>query len=94
MICVRIAYSSPDRNIDRANLLEAHKAFLRSGALTVLQSGPIFDQEGVQTGAIVIADAPDIETMKAVCAKDPFVMHGIYDRISFSEWRVTIGQVV
>jgi uncharacterized protein YciI len=93
MICVRIAYSSPDRSTDRAKLLEAHKAFLRSGSLTVLQSGPMFDQDGVQTGAIVIAEAPDIETMQAICAKDPFVMHGIYDRISFSEWRITIGQV-
>lgn len=91
MICVRISYSSPDRVADRANFLDAHKAFLRSGRLTVLQSGPVFDQEGVQTGAIVVADTPDIETMKAICAEDPFAIHGLYDRISFLEWRLTIG---
>ncbi|MGI4748380.1 MAG: YciI family protein [Janthinobacterium lividum] len=90
MICIRIAHNAPDRAVDRAGLLAAHKTFLRSGCLTVLQSGPIFDQEGNQVGAIVVADTPDIGTMEAICAEDPFVIHGIYHRISFLEWRITV----
>lgn len=93
MICVRIAYTALNRETDRAGLLAAHKAFLRSGSLTVLQSGPIFDQEGKQTGAVVVAETLDIETMKAICAQDPFIVHGIYHHVTFFEWRITLGHV-
>jgi uncharacterized protein YciI len=93
MICVRTAYSAPDRTIERGRFLEAHKDFLRSGRLTVLQSGPIFDQDGNQTGGIIVAEVSDIAGMEAICAKDPFVVHGVYDRITFAEWRITLGHI-
>ena len=92
MICARLAWSNADKTAERAIHLEGHKQFLRSGALDVLQSGPLFDANGVQVGALIVAEVADIETMCAVCAEDPFAIYDIYDRITFLEWRITTGR--
>lgn len=94
MICARIAWSAPDRADERAAHLEAHKRFLRSGKLDVLQSGPVFDDSGEQLGALIVAEVADVATMRAICADDPFAIHGVYDRISFMEWRITAGRQI
>ena len=93
MICIRLAYSDPGKVLERDAQLAAHKAFLRSGRLRILQSGPIFDADGRQAGALVVAEVPDLATMQAICAEDPFALNGIYDRTVFMEWRLTLGQV-
>lgn len=92
MICARLAFSAPASTTDRAIHFEAHRAFLRSGRLRVLQSGPLFDDAQTQIGALVVADIPSLAEMQAVCSEDPFVVHGIYDRVMFFEWRQTIGR--
>ena len=93
MICIRLAYSDPGKAAERDLHLAAHKAFLRSGRLLILQSGPVFDAEGQQAGALVVAETPDLATMRELCAEDPFAVHGIYDRTLFMEWRLTLGQI-
>lgn len=92
MICARIAWSAPDKTAERNACLEDHKQFLRSGRLDILQSGPVFGDTGGQLGALIVADVPDIATMRRICAEDPFAVHGIYDRITFVEWRITAGR--
>lgn len=90
MICVRLAYSDPDKAEERDIHLPAHKAFLRSGRLHILQSGPLFGGDGLQTGALIVARTTDQATMEALCADDPFTVHGIYRETVFMEWRVTL----
>jgi uncharacterized protein YciI len=92
MICARIAWSAADKTAERAAYIEDHKRFLRSGKLDVLQSGPVFDEGGNQQGALVVAEVADIATMRRICAEDPFDIHGIYDRVTFLEWRITAGR--
>ncbi|MFX8320094.1 hypothetical protein ABTL33_18710, partial [Acinetobacter baumannii] len=43
-------------------------------------------------GMGVVADVADIATMQAICADDPFAVHGVYDHIEFVEWRITTGR--
>lgn len=92
MICARMAWSAAGSDAARAAHLEAHKAFLRSGRLDILKSGPLFDADGRQVGALVVAEVADIATMQAICAEDPFAVHGVYDRIDFLDWRITAGR--
>ncbi len=92
MICARLAWSAADKSAERAAYLDDHKRFLRSGRLDILKSGPLFDAQGAQVGALVVAEVADIETMRTVCAEDPFAVHGIYDRVTFLEWRITTGK--
>jgi uncharacterized protein YciI len=92
MICARLAWSAADKSAERAVYVEDHKRFLRSGMLDILQSGPLFDASGAQVGALVVAEVADVSTMRAICAEDPFAANGIYDRITFMEWRITAGR--
>lgn len=92
MICARIAFSAPDKTAERNAHIEDHKRFLRSGLLDILQSGPVFDETGTQLGALVVAEVADVDTMRRLCAEDPFTIHGIYDRVTFVEWRITAGK--
>jgi uncharacterized protein YciI len=92
MICARMAWSAAGSDAARMTHFDAHKAFLRSGRLDILKSGPMFDTAGRQVGALVVADVADIATMQAICADDPFAVHGVYDHIEFVEWRITTGR--
>lgn len=91
MLCVRIALAAVGRARERAMHLEAHKAFLRGFAPAILHSGPLFAADGTQLGALVVAEAVSVDAMEAAFAADPFVIHGVYARCTFAEWRPTIG---
>lgn len=87
-----MAWSAAGTDAVRATHFDAHKAFLRSGRLDILKSGPMFAADGRQAGALVVAEVADIATMREICADDPFVIHGVYDHIDFVEWRITTGR--
>lgn len=91
MLCIRVALAAPGRERERALHLDAHKAFLRRSALAIVHSGPLFAADGSQLGALVVAEAVSVDAMEAACASDPFVIHGVYARFIFAEWRPTIG---
>ena len=92
VICARLAYLAPAKVVERGIWLEAHKAFLRDGRLRILQAGPLFDEEQRQVGALVVAEMASLAEMQAICSEDPFVVHDIYDRVTFFDWRQTIGR--
>lgn len=54
MLFVRIAHDQAGKDEERAALLEAHKAHLRSGMAKIIQSGPLFNPDGRKYGALII----------------------------------------
>lgn len=90
MLVVRIAETDPAKHQARQTWLAAHQAHLRSGAVAVLQSGPLVSGD-VQHGALLIADVADFETFRRFSDADPFVTHGIYRRVDLLRWSRTIG---
>jgi uncharacterized protein len=94
MICIRIALNAQGGTGERAAHLEGHKAFLRSGRLRILHSGPFFGSGGRQVGALVVADVSGPAAMEAICKEDPFIAHGVYCQDTYAEWRITLGQAL
>ncbi len=93
MLAVRIAEASPHDPQDRARWFEAHKAHLRSGMINIVQSGPLYPSEETAppTAALVIAEVSSLEELRRFSEADPFVIHGIYGRVTIMRWDRTIG---
>ncbi|MBX4864168.1 YciI family protein [Rhizobium sophorae] len=92
MLAARIAYSSEGHAEVRARYFEDHKLYLRSTGLKIRQSGPLFNGDGPQIGALIVAEVEDLAELTAFSARDPFVVHGVYRQVEIFEWRVTIGK--
>ena len=90
MLVVRIAETDPAKQEARQTWIAAHQAHLRSGAVDVRQSGPLFAGD-VQHGALLIAEVEDLEAFRRFSDADPFVIHGVYSRVDLLRWSRTIG---
>jgi uncharacterized protein len=90
MLAVRIAETDPEKQAARQQWFADHQAYLRSGAVRVLQSGPLFAGD-VQYGALLVADVADLDELSRFSNGDPFVIHGIYRRVEILRWSRTIG---
>jgi len=91
MLAVRFAISDPSKDSLREIYLEDHKRHLRSGELSIIQSGPIMNEAGSGEGGVVVADVGSLEEMRRFSSTDPFVVHGVYRDVAIYEWRPTIG---
>lgn len=91
MVFARLAFNAEGRDAERQAHLAAHMAHLRSGALAVLQSGPLIDADGKRVGALVVFEADGIAAVEAFTAADPFVRSGVYDNVRILRWDKTIG---
>jgi len=91
MLAVRFAISDPTKESVREIYLEDHKRHLRSGQLSIIQSGPIMDEAGKGEGGVVVADVSSLEEMRRFSSADPFVVHGVYRDVAIYEWRPTLG---
>jgi uncharacterized protein YciI len=90
VFAVRIARSDLSRGEARAAFLEAHKAYLRSAELRIVFSGPLSDEKGSATGALILAEVDHLEEMQRFSAGDPFVRNGVYEDVEICRWEATI----
>ncbi len=93
---VRFAESDPAAAVERAAQLSAHKAHLRNGeamaeGFRILASGPMNAVAGGPSAALIIAEALSIEDVIAFSDADPFVIHGVYNRIHILSWTPTLS---
>ncbi len=91
MLAVRYAETSPDKLAERLALLSQHQAHLRSGAITIVQSGPLSGDGGAPAGGLLVAEVDSLDDLRRFSDADPFVVHGIYDRVQILRWNRTIG---
>jgi uncharacterized protein YciI len=91
MLAIRVALSDPAKSADRAVWLEAHKAYLRSAHIKILQSGPFKVPEGQLAGALIVAAVDSLDDLARFSADDPFVTAGVYCEVRIAEWNVTLG---
>lgn len=91
MLVVRYAETSPDKLAERQTWLAQHQAHLRSGAIAVVQSGPLSDDAGAPAGGLLIAEVESLDDLQRFSDADPFVIHGIYARVRILRWSRTIG---
>ena len=91
MLAVRFAETSPDKLDERMIWLAQHQAHLRSGAVKILQSGPLAAADGTPAGGLLIAEVDALDDLRRFSDADPFVVHGIYGRVEILHWARTIG---
>lgn len=94
MLICRLAYDAAGRDADRKTHYDAHRAHLRLElAKSIVQSGPLFAPDGTnrKIGALIVFDVADMGEVERFNAADPFIVHGIYDRVEFMRWDKTIG---
>ena len=91
MLAVRYAETSPDKLAERQTRLTAHQAYLRSGAIEIVQSGPLFDADGAPSGGLLIAEVENLDELRRFSDADPFVRHGIDHRVQIMRWNRTLG---
>ncbi|SCX90884.1 YciI family protein [Rhizobium sp. NFACC06-2] len=95
---VRFAESDPGAAAQRAAQIEAHKAHLRNGeamaeGFKILVSGPMSAVADGPSAALIIAQARSIEDVIAFSDADPFVIHGVYNRIHILSWTPTLSTI-
>jgi uncharacterized protein YciI len=95
---VRFAESDPNATEQRVAQLEAHKAHLRNGeakpeGFRILVSGPMSAGDGGPPAALIIAEAHSLEDVIAFSEADPFVVHGVYNRIRILNWTPTLSMI-
>ena len=94
MLICRLAYDASGREAERKAHYDAHRAHLRSElAKSIVQSGPLFSASGGnrKIGALIVFDVADMGEVERFNAADPFIAHGVYDRVEFMRWDKTIG---
>lgn len=94
---VRFAESDAAMGETRAAYMDAHKAHLRDEdsmpeGFRILASGPM-QAAGGGSAALIIAEARCIEDLIAFSDADPFVVHGVYNRIHILSWTPTLSQI-
>jgi uncharacterized protein YciI len=91
MLAVRWAETSPDKLSERQTWLAQHQAHLRSGAVEIVQSGPMSLDDGTPAGGLLIAEVESLDDLRRFSDADPFVVHGVYGRVHILRWTPTIG---
>ncbi|KJF73690.1 YciI family protein [Agrobacterium arsenijevicii] len=95
---VRFAESDPAAVEQRVAQMDAHKAHLRNEdgvpeGFRILASGPMQADSGGSAAALVIVEACNIEDVIAFSDADPFVIHGVYNRIRILSWTPTLSRI-
>jgi len=85
--------------IDKENALalrlavrEAHLAYARETGRMKL-GGPFLDENGDMAGSMMIVEAPDLATVEAWHACDPYVKAGLFARSEIRLWKATFNPI-
>ncbi|MGH0028767.1 MAG: YciI family protein [Myxococcota bacterium] len=54
----------------------------------IVHAGPLLDEDGAPVGSLVLFEADDLASARAVAARDPYVVEGVFERHAVNETRV------
>jgi hypothetical protein len=78
----------PDHGPLRAELRDAHLAFLNANLDKLLAAGAVIDDDGTGGhGGILIVDTDDRAEAEAFAADDPFTKAGLFESVTVTRWR-------
>ncbi len=78
----------PDHGNLRAELRDAHLAFLNANLDKLLAAGAVIDDDGGGGhGGILIVDTDDRAEAEAFAADDPFTKAGLFESVTVTRWR-------
>ncbi len=78
----------PDHGYLRAELRDAHLAFLEANKGKLLAAGGLIGDDGTGgLGGILIVDTDDRAEAEAFIAGDPFTKAGLFESVTVTRWR-------
>src|SRR3546814_16773406 len=87
MLYLRICFDKPDMLARRDEYRQAHRAYLASGVVKLVQAGPMMaDDDRHNIGSFMVVEAEDLESVKKFHAVDPFTKAGIFDEVRICRW--------
>lgn len=70
----------------------AHLAHLDSLGDALVLAGPFQTEEAKSKGSLVVIEAPDLATARALFDKDPYVREGVFDSVEISRFAITVNK--
>jgi len=92
MLFVVTAIDRKDSLALRLSVREAHFAYAGATGRIKL-GGPFLDENGAMAGSLMIVEAPDLETVRAWHAEDPYVKAGLFERSDIRAWKATLNPI-
>ena len=83
----------PDSLQTRMGAREAHLAYIKAEGAKVKLGGPYLDEAGQMIGSLIIVEAGSLDEAKALHAKDPYRLAGLFETSSVTPWRATVGSL-
>ncbi|MBJ6988610.1 MULTISPECIES: YciI family protein [unclassified Devosia] len=91
MLYAMIAKDAPGALQTRLDVRPAHLDHLQSLGKAVVYAGALLDDNDQPEGSIVVFEAEDLDTAKAMAAADPFVPAGVFSSYEVKRWRIAIN---
>lgn len=86
-IYVYIGHDGPDGQRLRPSVRERHLAhierFDREGRIVF--AGPLRDEFGAPRGSLIVLEADDLASARAIALRDPYLGEGVFERIDVHE---------
>ena len=76
------------RKVQRPAHLAGLEGLDRAGQIR--HAGPLLDDAGRPIGSLVLFEAESLEAARAVAARDPYVVEGVFERHEVHETRVVL----
>lgn len=88
------AFDAPGMTKERLTNRPAHRARLRAHdqPITVRIGGPLLNDEGQMCGTMLVIEAADREAVADYLAKDPYMLAGVYQKVSILAFNWGLGQ--
>lgn len=91
MLFLRLCLDRSDSPDLRTAHRDDHRAYLASGAASIVQAGPLLDDSGQMIGSLIIVEADDIDDVRRFHEEDPFTRAGLFETVLLSRWDEHIG---
>jgi uncharacterized protein len=88
-----VAHDRPSHVATRMEIRPAHLKFLDDLGDTVKFAGPFLNDANEGVGSIVIIEAGSLDEARAIFARDPYAVAGLFDSITVKPWRLLIDKL-
>jgi uncharacterized protein len=89
MLFALICTDKPNSLDLRLKIRPDHLAFLEK--ITTRAAGPFLDDAGSPSGSLVVIEAADMAEAKAIAARDPYHLAGLFSSVDIRPWKWLIN---
>jgi uncharacterized protein len=91
MLYALICDDRPDAGTLRADTRATHLEHLKALGSVLKFAGPFLGEDGKPTGSLLVVEAAGEEEARALAAKDPYAVAGLFAGVTVRRWNWTIN---